>query len=574
MSSAAHVHGKPANRSTAKLRPAAVSGGEWKARLLLAGSSKGGLRPPHCAKLYHCDVAKVDVGRAFAWPDLAGLCQTPRVFTPLPEFRRAVARWGVVCAVVVAGCAAERSGPQVLTQHGGAGSSGGAVDAGSDAAKDDSVTDDAATDDAGSESTAADAKKSTGPKCPGAIRCPCAKHADCDSGACAEADGKMLCIDPCKATIKPDESCDGVDNDCDGQTDEDTCDDGNPCTQDSCGAGKCANKAAPGLCDDGDSCTVGDKCKSGKCVPGAGKSCDDGNPCTTDGCKSGPCEHVNNSKSCNDGDACTTKDICAGGKCAGKTKLSCNDGNACTTDSCDKKSACKHVNTTKACNDGNACTVKDTCKSGKCVGLTTLKKPACKVCIATNKAPPLCTACLLKFTGTKCDKCKDASFTGPACDKPVDVPNSSYCKGVASWQSKWRTLEAEIVKLVNIERAKGNTCGSTWYPKAAPLKMEGRLRCAARVHSKDMVVSGFFSHNNKQGQTPFVRIKLAGYKYWSAAENIAAGNSTPAKTMVQWMKSPGHCKNIMSKKYTQIGVGYYPGGKWGHMWTQTFGKPK
>jgi uncharacterized protein YkwD len=43
--------------------------------------------------------------------------------------------------------------------------------------------------------------------------------------------------------------------------------------------------------------------------------------------------------------------------------------------------------------------------------------------------------------------------------------------------------------------------------------------------------------------------------------------------MDQWMGSDGHCANIMNPSFTEIGVGYYPGGQWGHLWTQNFGTP-
>jgi len=33
-----------------------------------------------------------------------------------------------------------------------------------------------------------------------------------------------------------------------------------------------------------------------------------------------------------------------------------------------------------------------------------------------------------------------------------------------------------------------------------------------------------------------------------------------------WLKSPGHCKNIMSQKYKEMGV-----ARVGNYWTQTFG---
>ena len=100
--------------------------------------------------------------------------------------------------------------------------------------------------------------------------------------ACGK-DGLSTCIGP-----PPDvETCNGVDDDCDGKTDESTCDDGNPCTVDACDAQakkcKITNLDDNTACDDGSSCTKSDTCKSGQCL-GKGLVCDDGNPCTDDGC--------------------------------------------------------------------------------------------------------------------------------------------------------------------------------------------------------------------------------------------------------------------------------------------------
>lgn len=73
--------------------------------------------------------------------------------------------------------------------------------------------------------------------------------------------------------------CDGVDNDCDGFTDTQICDDGNECTVDYCGgAAGCLNTPASFLaCDDGDLCTGEDTCKDGQCA-GDELTCDDSVP--------------------------------------------------------------------------------------------------------------------------------------------------------------------------------------------------------------------------------------------------------------------------------------------------------
>lgn len=56
--------------------------------------------------------------------------------------------------------------------------------------------------------------------------------------------------------------------------------------------------------------------------------CDDGNPCTDDTCDMGSCTHMDNTASCDDGDLCTTGDTCSNGDCAG-TPVSCPMGQVC-----------------------------------------------------------------------------------------------------------------------------------------------------------------------------------------------------------------------------------------------------
>jgi uncharacterized protein YkwD len=157
---------------------------------------------------------------------------------------------------------------------------------------------------------------------------------------------------------------------------------------------------------------------------------------------------------------------------------------------------------------------------------------------------------------------------------PSDVPDNAYCEPVSAWQSDWVQLEDDILEIVNQVRAQGANCGSEGsFGPTGPLTMNPALRCAARKHSKDMNDRNFFDHTNPSGESPWDRMAQAGYSYSAAGENIAGGSPDAAGTMDQWMGSDGHCANIMSPDFQEIGVGYYPGGQWGTLWTQAFGSP-
>jgi len=148
----------------------------------------------------------------------------------------------------------------------------------------------------------------------------------------------------------------------------------------------------------------------------------------------------------------------------------------------------------------------------------------------------------------------------------------AWCDDVVSWDQTWSDYEAQVLTLVNQKRAAGASCGGVAYPPAPPLTIDERLRCAARKHSKDMGVKNFFSHTGSNGSTPWQRIKNAGYTYTQAAENIAAGYSTPTAVVNGWMTSTGHCKNIMRASLKHLGVGYYKGTVgYKNYWSQDFG---
>jgi hypothetical protein len=107
-----------------------------------------------------------------------------------------------------------------------------------------------------------------------------------------------------------------------------TCDDNNPCTDDSCNSiSGCLFADNALICDDGNACTSGDTCVAGVCAGAPTSTCDDGNPCTDDVCNptSGLCVGTpNDANLCDDADICTDLDGCSAGTCGGTRLQGCD----------------------------------------------------------------------------------------------------------------------------------------------------------------------------------------------------------------------------------------------------------
>ena len=208
----------------------------------------------------------------------------------------------------------------------------------------------------------------------------CLDNNPCTLDSCESSSGCLFlpidatCTDANACTIN--DTC--VFGKCSGAAlDSTACDDGTPCTTDSCDSiAGCTHKPNNAPCSDGEPCTKGDQCASGECLGGAvicpcqdDLSCSDGNPCTEDVCTSGGCKNsAKVGEPCDDGDACTAQDSCAGSWCSG-VAVTCDDKNPCTSEVCVAEKGCLSAPILgKLCNDGNACTTGDVCLAGSCSG--------------------------------------------------------------------------------------------------------------------------------------------------------------------------------------------------------------
>lgn len=129
----------------------------------------------------------------------------------------------------------------------------------------------------------------------------------------------------------------------------------------------------------------------------------------------------------------------------------------------------------------------------------------------------------------------------------------------------------EFLKRVNAVRAKGCRCGGKYMAPAPALTWNEQLEQAALAHAKDMNRNGYFSHTSRNGNSVKDRVERAGYSFkgfqgYSFGENIAAGQQSIEQVMTSWIKSPGHCKNLMNPNFREIGV-----AETNYYWVQNFG---
>lgn len=119
---------------------------------------------------------------------------------------------------------------------------------------------------------------------------------------------------------------------------------------------------------------------------------------------------------------------------------------------------------------------------------------------------------------------------------------------VAPVQAQAASHAEQVLALVNVERKKVGL---------KPLALSQRCQAQADKRAKEICQRGRFNHKGAFNG-------LRGYGWMG--ENIAKGYRSPAAVVRGWMHSKGHRANILSRRFTHLGVGVCRG-----CWVQTFG---
>jgi len=212
------------------------------------------------------------------------------------------------------------------------------------------------------------------------------------------------------------DSCDTEHPDADPQTgcvntpNDDKCDDGIDCTTDACNValGLCTFTPNDDLCLDENMCTENERCDIDRGCLFDPVNCDDGVPCTLDTCD--PvigCLHGADNSQCNDGVSCTI-DACrpnhperdANGCVFDPADFLCSSTDLCLTGRCDPQADCQ-FDPRECPDDGDDCT-REFCDSstGKC-----LQETVCGACCREGQP------CIDRVTVAQCSG-PDDTFMG------------------------------------------------------------------------------------------------------------------------------------------------------------------
>ena len=152
-------------------------------------------------------------------------------------------------------------------------------------------------------------------------------------------------------------------------------------------------------------------------------------------------------------------------------------------------------------------------------------------------------------------------------DDLPEAPASSNNPAIAAAPGATAAFSNEMLRLVNLVRGKGCKCGNKYMPPAPPLRWNSLLSRAAYTHATDMYKNNFIDHTGHDGSSISDRVSRTGYRWQAVGENIAWNVPTVRRAVIGWRNSPGHCVNMMSKSFREMGA-----AKKGAYMVQVFGR--
>lgn len=108
-------------------------------------------------------------------------------------------------------------------------------------------------------------------------------------------------------------------------------------------------------------------------------------------------------------------------------------------------------------------------------------------------------------------------------------------------------------KVIELTNQKRNAAG------LPSLNLNSSLSEAAKEKGEHMLANNYWAHVAPDGTEPWFFFTNHGYTYKYAGENLARDFSNPTSAVDAWMASASHRENLLSDKYSEIGVAVVEG---------------
>ena len=146
--------------------------------------------------------------------------------------------------------------------------------------------------------------------------------------------------------------------------------------------------------------------------------------------------------------------------------------------------------------------------------------------------------------------------------EPEPEPEPKPAPPASGGGSSANQKEQQMVNFVNEARRNAGL---------AELTVSNQLITAARAKSRDMADNNYFSHQSKVYGDLAGLLQRFGIGYRAAGENLAMNsNGSVSAAHNSLMGSSGHRANILSNKYSHIGIGIAVRSDGTHYYTQLF----
>lgn len=155
------------------------------------------------------------------------------------------------------------------------------------------------------------------------------------------------------------------------------------------------------------------------------------------------------------------------------------------------------------------------------------------------------------------DAASDRDGASDEDDDDGDELDEEHCRDTFGWRADYAAGEEALLDAINSVRERSIRCGDREVDDLPPLRLSPALRCAARLHSRDMVLRDFIGSTNADGEGPRDRMRAAGYRVYEADESLVIGERDVASALEQLLDDRDDCFNVATRQHHDVGIGRY-----------------